>query len=403
MQRKFKSHSRFGRFSIDEIRLRHFRAFENAVLHLSDITVIVGRNGAGKTTLMEAIDFIGDALNDSLLNALDRRGGLKSIRQRSTKKPFDVSLGVVMTLGKTKFLYGFRIGPSKSSEESTLKVKDEILISDNEEEPFFIRKENKFETSEHLSEVAVDSQSLALPVMASQNHQFFDLWRELCSMRTYNPSPEMIRQEWPIGDRPYLMRDARNAADILKDVQDDLNYQHWLVSHLVEITCGITNVYSQTTDTGRRVIYFDQSSAELPKQTFAASLMSDGTLRALAILLALKQKRPPASLVFIDEIEDSIHPSATSVLIDAIVDSSARHTQTIFTSHNTDVLSHRAVTGERIRILDWQEGVSRIFKLRDTVIADLHPPESVGRLLRTNSLWKSDGAQVISDQKFFKI
>jgi hypothetical protein len=288
------------KFNIDEIRLRHFRAFENAVLHLSDLTVLVGPNGSGKTTLMEAMDFIGDALNDSLLNALDRRGGLKSIRQRYTQKPFDVSLAVVMTLEGTKFLYGFRIGANKSNEESTLEVKEEILFSDHAKMPFFIRKENQFDVSKPLLKVAVDPQSLALPIMASQDSKFFYLWRELCSMRTYNPSPEMIRQEWPIGDRAYLMRDGRNAADILKHVQDNLNCKHWLVSHLAEITSGITNVYSQTTDTGRR-------------------------------------------------------------------------------------------------------GISKIFTVRDTIIADLHPPESVGRLLRSNSLWRSESAQTITDSEFFKI
>jgi predicted ATPase len=71
---------------------------ENAVLGLSDLTILLGRNGSGKTTVMEAIDFIADALNDTLLNALERRAGLKAIQQRSTKLglPFGVDqMGII--------------------------------------------------------------------------------------------------------------------------------------------------------------------------------------------------------------------------------------------------------------------------------------------------------------------
>ncbi|MBI2809957.1 MAG: AAA family ATPase [Candidatus Melainabacteria bacterium] len=391
----------FLRFEINEIRLKHFRAFENSVLHLSDLTVLVGRNGAGKTTLMEAIDFVRDALNDSLLNALERRGGLKAIRQRSTKTVPDVSVAIVATFDKIQFLYGFTIGQNGRGDDSVL-VKEEVLTSNRPSIHGFVRTNNKIEFSKNSISQAIDSQGLVLPMLAPSNKYFMQLWRHLCSMRTYNPSPELIRQDWQVGDRSYLLKDARNAADVLHSVQNDKAYQGWIVSHLEEITPGIENVYTETTESARRVIYFDQIGSDHRKHTFAANLMSDGTLRAPAILLALKQKKPPPSLIFIDEIEDSIHPAAMSVLIDALLESS-KSSQVIFTSHNTDALNHKAVTGERVRILDWQNGVSKIFRLRDEVIERIDPPESVGRLLRTNSLWKSEGDDLVPNSQFFKI
>jgi len=63
------------RVRIEELRLRGFRAFENARLTLDDLTVLVGRNGAGKSTILDAFEFVREALSDSLENALERRGG----------------------------------------------------------------------------------------------------------------------------------------------------------------------------------------------------------------------------------------------------------------------------------------------------------------------------------------
>jgi predicted ATPase len=71
---------------IRELRLRRFRAFENARLILNDLTVIVGRNGSGKSTLMEAFDFVQDAVMHSVLTALERRGGINSIVHRPSSQ-----------------------------------------------------------------------------------------------------------------------------------------------------------------------------------------------------------------------------------------------------------------------------------------------------------------------------
>ena len=74
------------RVIVEELRLRNFRAFENARLELSDLTFLVGRNGAGKSSLLDAMDLLREAVSDSLENALDRRGGLQKV-QRAESRP----------------------------------------------------------------------------------------------------------------------------------------------------------------------------------------------------------------------------------------------------------------------------------------------------------------------------
>src|SRR3954453_16198834 len=71
--------------------------------------------------------------------------------------------------------------------------------------------------------------------------------------------------------------------------------------------------------------------------------MSDGTLRALAALVAAFQKYPPdlfPSLVAIEEPETSLHPAAMRALVDALEEATGR-TQILLTTHSADLLSDR--------------------------------------------------------------
>jgi len=387
-----------------ELRLRNFRAFDNARLPLGELTAVLGRNGAGKTTLMEAIEFLRDCLEDSLLNALERRGGLRSIRRRQrARRPYDVSVAMQLQLEDTPIVYGFRIGgPSSNGDDSVVSVKEEYLLSTNPAVPEFRRLGQEIHIDANTAKPALASQSLILPTIAEQDKFYFQTWRSLCSMRTYNPSPASVREEWEIGDKRWLTRDGRNTADILKELQGDPTDRNWLIEHLDRITPGITDVRAETTSTGRRFIMFEQlGESEVVKHKYSASMMSDGTNRALAILVALRQK-PPAELLFIDEIESSVHPAALGVLLDAI-GSSLRRSQVIISSHSPEALAHPLITGDRVRVLDWQEGVSKLFCLNKEVQEALVPPENVGRLLRSNALWTEDMPLVNDPEAFFHV
>lgn len=135
---------------------------------------------------------------------------------------------------------------------------------------------------------------------------------------------------------------------------------------------------------------------------FDASSMSDGTIRCLAILLSLRQT-PRPSLVMLDEIEDSLHPFAQGVLLDAI-DAASPESPVVVSTHNPEILSHPSATPERIQVVQWDKGTSRIYRLSDEVINSLKPPQTVGRLLRSNALWTADEPSTTgAEADFFKV
>ena len=91
--------------------------------------------------------------------------------------------------------------------------------------------------------------------------------------------------------------------------------------------------------------------------------MSDGTLRALAVLMALRQGRlggkSSTSLVGIEEPENNIHPSAARILLAAMQDASY-DTQVLVTTHSADMLHMGDADLNSILVVAAEDGTTTI-------------------------------------------
>lgn len=399
------------RARIRELRLRRFRAFENARLILDDFTVVVGRNGSGKSTLMEAFDFLQDAVSHSVLTALERRGGINSIIHRPSSRrrrdtvsttsretrttSTDVEVVIDIQLPVTNVLYGFTLAPSRSRSE--FQVKRETLKTYPRGSFSFYREGRDFESQIRGTNPRVGREALVLPLVAEHERVWKMTLDVLANLLVYGFSPQDMQSEPRIGSQQALARDGSNLGDVLRRLDRDKSEMDWIIRHLESVTRGINKVEAGAS-AGRRLVNFFQQTGERESR-FVASDMSNGTLHSLGVLVALRQK-PVPSLVFVDEIEASIHTAALSALMDAANVSSKERCQVIISSHSTDALSHDAVTAQNVRIVDWQDDRSFVFHLGEGARELLIPPESVGRLLRSNALWTEDQPKTVEGDIF---
>ncbi len=391
---------------IRELRLRRFRAFENARLILDDFTVIVGRNGSGKTTLMDAFAFIRDAVTDSVSTALERRGGGRPVIHRPTRRFLDadlttdeaprdeIEIGIDIQFPKINVLYGFTLGVAP---RSASQVYREVLRSYPKRSFSFERKNRDFATSVRGVQPTIDPESLLLPLIAGAEA----VWREtldfLRNIRVYRFSAEAMQAEPPIGGQGALAKDGSNLGDVVYRLQHDANDMEWIVRHLETVTSGITRVEA-TSSGGRRTLDFRQATGSSHCH-FNAFEMSAGTLHSLGVLVALRQ-RPVPSVVFVDEIESSVHATALAALMEAAALTAEERCQVLVSSHSPDALSHRAVTAENVRIVDWQDDRSFVFHVGEGARELLKPPETVGRLLQSNALWTEDKPKTVPGDIF---
>jgi predicted ATPase len=332
-----------NRVTIKELRLRNYRAFVDARLDLDDVTFLVGRNGAGKSTLMDAFGFVSEAVTDSLGTALERRGGLESIRRRQhgAGAPSDLSVAVGFELehyGRNMpVVYGFTLGkeltgPSSMIKQEVLRSTDAALWGGDVTR--FDRTQNEFQCARRDLHPVLDPNTLVLSLIAGSSDSWKLIAEALKRVSIHQLSPGAIRSEPKIGRDERLSRDGHNAGDVLKYLKP--KDKKWIETWLAATVPGFKDVSTRAV-VGRRVIMFAQEGDAGHVERFDASQMSDGTLRSLGVLLALRQS-PKPSIVLLDEIEDSLHPLAHGVLLDAI-DEAGDEFPVVVSTHSPEILN----------------------------------------------------------------
>ena len=98
-------------------------------------------------------------------------------------------------------------------------------------------------------------------------------------------------------------------------------------------------------------------------QRFPLTSMSDGTLNALAVLVAAfhatTELRETPVLVAIEEPEKAVHPAVNTLLADAFLEAS-RSVQVLVTSHSPDLLDHEELKPEMLIAVEAEDGVTRL-------------------------------------------
>ena len=120
---------------------------------------------------------------------------------------------------------------------------------------------------------------------------------------------------------------------------------------------------------------------------FQASSMSDGTLRALGVLVALFAGTGEVmSPVGVEEPEFALHPAASGLLLDAIRDASQRR-QILVTSHSPDLLDSPSISVYELFAVRSVSGTTAV--ARPDAAAQVALKESLftaGELVRTDQL-----------------
>jgi hypothetical protein len=225
---------------------------------------------------------------------------------------------------------------------------------------------------------------------AARMKAFRPVYEGLAGIGVLNLDPQAMRR--PVVPDPgrALRRDGANVAGVLHRMgrtahgrEDRLRIE----SYLRQMVPGVHGV-ARKAQGGRESVEFAQDvpGAKNPWR-FAAQSVSDGTLRALGVLVALFAAPGDAySTVAIEEPETALHPTATGALLAALRDASRRR-QVIATSHSADLLESEDIGPEELRAVRCTQGHTVIGGLDEqgmyTLRAQLALP---GQLLRTDQL-----------------
>jgi predicted ATPase len=372
---------------LTRVVLRNYRSIAACDVRLGRLVWLVGPNGSGKSNFLDALHLVRDALSGSLDNALNERGGIAEVRRRSSGHPthFGVRLELRLKDG-TAAHYAFNVGALPNGAYEIQQ--EECVVAGIGRGPFFRLERGELKDSSETTFPSVTSDRLAL-VSASGSPQFRPVFDALTSMGFYNLNPKLIRELQKPQDGRLLKPAGENIASVIahleRNAPQSLEVIRSYLQSVVPTVHGVerTQVGPMETLTFRQ----DMSGAKHPWR-FMAQNMSDGTLRALGVLVALFQGTRDYSpmLVGIEEPETALHPAASAALREALFLAS-KQTQVIVTSHSPDLLDDQALPVESILAVVSDAGDTKIATVdRASCVALRNHLFSVGELLRLNQL-----------------
>jgi predicted ATPase len=378
--------------AVVRVRVQNFKSIAACDVRLGPLTVLVGRNGTGKSNFVDVLRFVRDALADTLEGALRARGGVDRVRRMSKTKPrnFGIRLTVNLPDGVVGN-YAFKIaaesdgGFAVQREECSLTSEEPLIAA---RQASFRVEEGRLRSSSHSISAVIEKDRLAL-VRVSDMPEFRPLYDSLREMSFHVLDPARMRDLQSPDPGHALAPDGHNVAAVIRKLQraDDGQAIDRINEHLRAVVPGTVGV--SCVDLGpKETLQFEQEGK--PKPLFAAS-MSDGTVRALGVLVALFQplasngaRRP--SLVAIEEPEVAIHPGAVRVLGDALLAASDR-VQVLVTTHSPDLLDHEAFDDATIRSVEMQAGSTKIGELAESERTAIRERLfTAGELLRQDQL-----------------
>ncbi|MEV0623262.1 AAA family ATPase [Nonomuraea sp. NPDC050404] len=346
---------------LTELRLTEFKTFRNAVLPMGDMTVLIGRNSSGKSNALDALEVLSRlAEGGHIVDALDsRRGDEGPLRGGIEGCPPHGS--EVFTLGCTV------LNPDRATEDGYTAVDLDLTIRlgpdpdviretmsgwrGTSDQPKLGSPTSLFDRT-HARWSDLPLSSLMIPrlrfsVSASMLPRHAkpaadDLLNALRRVFHLDPVPHLMRQYVP-GRDIRLRRTAENLSAVIHHMRqsapESFDELVWHTQALVEHEISTIDLVSSTL--GDVMLALQEGTSSTP-----AREMSDGLLRYMAIATTLLHEGENLDLssadstsptLVIEELENGLHPSQASQLLDLV--KATTGAQVIFTTHSPALLS----------------------------------------------------------------
>ena len=388
---------------ITRVALKNYKSIAACDVELRPLTFLVGPNGAGKSNFLDSLRFVADALNLSLDHAIRDRGEINDVHCRSGGRPkhFSIHLDFTLSEGSTGH-YAFRIS---ALQRGRYKVQKEECVLRSTQQPtqedyFYV--ENGTVTATNVEVAPAAATDRLYLVNASGLTEFRPVYEAFSQMGFYSLNLDKIKDLQAPDPGDLLTRDGSNLASVFKQLSPSAKER--IKEYLVTIVPSVDKIEARKYGPKEGLVFTQKvAKVEVP-QRFLANNMSDGTLRSLAILVALFQgdynPKKRALLVGTEEPEGALHPAAAGVLLDALREA-ADKTQIIITSHSPDLLDDKDLDSGSILAVEARDGITVIAGIDEAGRSAMRDRlYTAGKLLRLNQLQPDPAAIDAAKVKF---
>jgi predicted ATPase len=387
---------------IQSFSIENFKSFREAVLPLSPLTLLIGANASGKSNAIEALQLVswvasGRRLGDILFAIREQELSIRGSFNDFIHQDWDISFGCRLdrTAASAPYLsYDFTI--ILRVDKDGLRIVGERLNSEDlaTHSPLYEVVEpaspygneiqvayNNFAKGGKKPRISCTDQQavftqLATPSRFAAGHRASQrvipiaasrLRQSLEDILFLDPNPRQMRGYSFLQEKK-LQGDGAALSSVLHRLVEEEGMKSAVLSFIHSLPeQDISDISFLETPRGEVMVKLHETFGEttVPRE---AALLSDGTLRVLAVAAALLSV-PQYSLVVIEEIDNGVHPSRAEILLQNIQKvSHERKLRVLLTTHNPallDAMPPEAVPDTVACYRDPEEGDSRLIRLEE--------------------------------------
>jgi AAA15 family ATPase/GTPase len=370
--------------------------YNDMAIPLLKQAAIYGANGSGKSNFIKAVIFLREFITqENFLKMVDLDDYIyQLIKEKSPSISFEIEF-----YHRDRF-YLYNVEISKKEVFEKLSI---LGLNKSEDRLIFERKGTNITAQSMQNENAVKQLlsmnpessllplNLKFPVLASTDAKHaYDWFSKKLEIISINSTIPMLIKL--LSQKPQILNFANkvfeNIGVGIKSMEiSDTPFEKWATKskntnelqqiinkNPLNINSNITqlqnnrNVLNITIQKGIKTVQellFDQSGQSGYHKELKISAQSDGTVRLLTLIPALYDAMFEQKTIFIDEIDNSIHPNLMFELLRFYANNKANG-QLIFTTHTTKLLNQQElVRPDEIWLTEKSEGNTKMYSLND--------------------------------------
>lgn len=372
--------------ALKSLKVQNFKSFEEIEVDFNQLNVLIGANAAGKSSFVQIFEFLRNIIKHDLKNAISMQGGVEYLRNINlgNKKPLQIKVvynpskfrkiekeydDYLVCRQSQEIIYNFSLDIKKDDKIDILKDQLDVKMS--------YKKVSK-ESNEILADLGnviltIFNQNGKLYTKLSMNDfkrekasQYFDIeksfgflddwlnnlgeerlilespyadwiepliWRTFTRLSIFNINTDLPKKATPISGKAELEEDGSNLAIVLRKILEDENKERKFINLVSDILPFIKEF--EIEKYADKSLLFKAREGFMDSKYIPASLLSDGTINIISLIIALyfEQKE----FVIFEEPERNLHPSLISKLVEMFKDASSGK-QIIITTHNPEII-----------------------------------------------------------------
>lgn len=339
------------------LRITGFRSLRDVTLELEPLTVLIGPNGGGKSNVLWALELLRMLAYGSLQLFVGERGGASYLLHYGPRTTAAIGIEVDFQADHRENSYIFRLG--YAADESLIFLEERAGSREPGTQEWNWIDLGSGHRESHLQEQA-GSNNTAKTVLSWLKrisfYHFHDTSRRspLRTRSFADASPDYLRSDG--SNLPaflYSLKSSTNRADnaAWRRIEGALKLVAPLIRELRPIQTRL----------GFALEWVDERGA-----TLGPAHLSDGTLRALALISALAQPVSSLPLVSsIDEPELGLHPAAIGILCE-LMSVAAQRKQVIVATQSPVILDH--VEPRQVLIAERLDAATQLRRLDENAL-----------------------------------